>query len=324
MLEQGIAEGVPGPRGPAGEPGLRGPGIVEVTATSLPAGADPTATLQPLSNDPEGDLRLELGLPPGADGATGPRGPGITDVAVSTLPAGADATATLQPIAGDPEGDLRLQLGIPRGEQGPAGPLDDPELTHIIGLSWAHDEAMPFNDFLNLIADPDLDNLTDPRRRGIGLVIMFDQEVQMATVLRETDPSRPQAPTRSEVFQLYARTSDDQTELLCECLVPRLFHQPVEVIAVDGDGRIVEIAPRPGQERAKAVRLVLPHTDFSWIFNTNPLFLRIVFRADFALDLNDKAVDGNHIGGLVPNRPSGNGRQGDTFESWFTVPRDEQ
>ena len=204
------------------------------------------------------------------------------------------------------------------------GTVPAPELTHIIGLSWTHDEEMQFNDFINLIADFDLDNLTDPRRTGIGLVIMFDQEVQMATVLQETDPSSPQAPTRSEVFQFYVRTAlDSQPELLYEglVLVPRLFHQPVEVIAVDGAGRIVEIAPRPGQERAKAVRLVLPHTDVSWIFNTNPLFLRIVFRADFALDINDKAVDGNHIGGLVPQRSSGNGRQGDTFESWFTVLR---
>jgi len=46
---------------------------------------------------------------------------------------------------------------------------------------------------------------------------------------------------------------------------------------------------------------------------------RVLFRADFALDVEGRAVDGNHIGGGVPARPSGNGREGGTFESWFRV-----
>jgi hypothetical protein len=158
-----------------------------------------------------------------------------------------------------------------------------------------------------------------PRQEGIGIVIMFDQEVQMRTVIREEG----RLPIRSEVFQLYARTRDQQMGLLCECLVPELIYQPVEVTELDGNGRIVAIAPRPGAERATAVRLVLPHIDFSWVFSEPLLFLRIVFRSDFALDINDRAVDGNHIGGLVPTRPSGNGRQGTTFESWFTVLRND-
>ncbi len=51
---------------------------------------------------------------------------------------------------------------------------------------------------------------------------------------------------------------------------------------------------------------------------TAAVFFRVVFRADFAMDLQDEpnAVDGNHIGGIVP---TGNGRPGNTFESWFTV-----
>jgi DNA-binding beta-propeller fold protein YncE len=318
MLEQGLAEGVPGPRGPAGEQGLhgetgpRGPGITAVMVSTLEAGSSATATLEPIAGDPEGDQRLQLNVP---RGDTGVRGPGITAVTVTTLAAGSSATATLEPIAGDPEGDQRLQLGIPRGEQGPPGPGDDPTLTHIVGLSWAHNATLTVNAMQHLLIDPNLSNVTDPRRDGLGLVIAFDNEVNIGTILQPADPENPQAPLTSEVFQLFARVLDRQQGLLCECLIPEARYQPVEVTSVEDTGRITEIVPRPGLESAKAVRLVFDGVPP--VFDTTQLFLRVVFRADFALDTNGSAVDGNNIGGLVPQRPSGNGRQGDDFISWF-------
>jgi DNA-binding beta-propeller fold protein YncE len=320
LLEQGLAEGVPGPRGPSGAQGLRGPGILEVTTTGLPGGAEPTATLEPIAGDPEGDQRLALGIPRGADGDPGPRGPGITEVTVTTLPAGSNATATLQPIAGDPEGDQRLALGIPRGAD---GSMDDPDLTHINGLSWVHNRPMSIDEFDRLIVDPVLDNDPEsPREIGIGLVISFDRPVRMETII---DPKQGnEREPRSDVFELYVRIRDDQFEVEHECVVPQVICQPVEVQQIDPDGLITVIAPRPGAEVAEAVRLVLRHSDLSWFRSVNPMFLRVVLRTDFVLDdVSGKAVDGNNIGGLVPRRPSGNGRQGDGFESWFRVFADQ-
>jgi len=40
---------------------------------------------------------------------------------------------------------------------------------------------------------------------------------------------------------------------------------------------------------------------------------------DFIRDRNKRAVDGNHLPPWVPNRPSGDGIEGGTFESWFQV-----
>jgi hypothetical protein len=290
-------------------------------ATALPAGADPTATLEPLAGDPEGDQRLTLGIPPGAAGDPGPRGPGITDVTVTTLPAGSNATAALQPIAGDPEGDQRLVLRVPRGADGAPGSIDDPDLTHINGLSWVHDIPLSIDEFNKLVVDQALDNDPDsPRDTGIGLVISFDRPVRMATIINPNQ-ANDRSP-RSNVFELYVRIRDQQFDVEHECVVPQVICQPVEVQQIDQNGLITAIAPRPGLDVGQAVRLVLRHTDLSWFMNMNPMFLRVVLRTDFVLDEpSGKAVDGNNIGGLVPRRPSGNGRQGDGFESWFTVIR---
>ena len=45
----------------------------------------------------------------------------------------------------------------------------------------------------------------------------------------------------------------------------------------------------------------------------------VTLRADFVLDCHGRAVDGDHIGGRLP---SGNGREGGEFHSWFRVDDD--
>ncbi|MFQ5571259.1 MAG: hypothetical protein ACE5G0_16400, partial [Rhodothermales bacterium] len=47
-----------------------------------------------------------------------------------------------------------------------------------------------------------------------------------------------------------------------------------------------------------------------------PILCRIILKCDFLTDANGLAVDGNHIGGVLP---SGNGIQGGIFESWFIL-----
>jgi DNA-binding beta-propeller fold protein YncE len=263
MLEQGIAEGIPGPRGPAGETGPDGP---------------------------QGDAGPEG--PPGPQGESGPEGP--------QGPPGPQG----------PQGEQG-----PPGPEGPPGPLNDPDVTHIIGLSWIHNGAMTMEEFQNLVFDP---NIPDPAPRsdGRGLVIQFDNEVDLRTIFREPFPDEQRNRVLSEVFQLYLRFFDGQRSLFCECLIPDAFYQAVEVTAEDGNGLVTEIAPLPDEMAARAVRLVFSPELFPPMFDADRLFLRAVFRSDFALDVNGLAVDGNHIGG---NLPTGNGRQGNLFESWFNV-----
>jgi hypothetical protein len=97
------------------------------------------------------------------------------------------------------------------------------------------------------------------------------------------------------------------------------MYQPVEVVDQAGDGRITVIRPLPGAETAQAVRLVFPR-ELSAVFDTSAeeLMIRVLFRADFAMDTQPeaRAVDGNFIGARFP---TGNGREGDQFESWFYV-----
>ncbi|GAB4160036.1 MAG: hypothetical protein Fur0021_31530 [Candidatus Promineifilaceae bacterium] len=297
MLETRMAEGLVGPRGPAGEVGLPGePG-------------EPGAPGEP-------------GLP-GEPGAPGSRGPGITEAVANTLPPGSAATAVLEPIAGDPEGDQRLVLGIPQGLPGEGG---DEELVRIVALSWRHGRhiSIPMDQFIQeIMTDPQWFS-NDPREQNMGFVIGFGAEegapraAQMRSIFSEEEPGDPATRTNSEVFQLYVRYRD-QFGLLCECLIPGAVHQPVEYQS-DGNGRIVAITPVQNAEMATGVRLVfIPDDDqvpWGFLMGLQEPFFRVVFRSDFALDETDRAIDGNHIGGRLP---TGNGRQGTTFESWLTV-----
>lgn len=309
MLDEGAVAGTPGPRGPAGEtgepgePGERGPGIEELDLTILDPDDDATATLTPIPDDPEGDLRLDLGIP-GAE--RGPRGPGVTAVEASTLEPDEDATATLEPIAGDPEGDLRLVLGLPRGEDGEDATVEPPpELTHITNLSWVHGGNLATG----------MDELDRLLRGGPGIAIAFDNPVRIDGVIQDVvGNDRP----GSVVFELLAR----QRESPCWC--------PLELLCLpfddfdDADGRITSVEARDPDDLqpetpALGFQLVLdPEGDVQLEEGLGSL-LKVVFRADFALDGEGRAVDGNHVGGGVPDRPSGNGSEGDTFESWFTV-----
>lgn len=44
--------------------------------------------------------------------------------------------------------------------------------------------------------------------------------------------------------------------------------------------------------------------------------LRLVFYADFVVDVDKRPVDGSHLGGQLP---TGRDAPGDTFRSWFTL-----
>jgi hypothetical protein len=260
LLEQGLAEGVPGPRGPAGEQGGIGP------------------------SGPQGEQ--------GEQGQRGPRG------------------------ERGPEGPVGAPG--PQGPEGPQGPPGtDPELTHIIGLSWPHDSTLSVNEALAFMRDPNLDD-TASDRTETGFVLMFDREVQIETIFRATDRGDPRT-TRSEVFQALVRSPEQDDLVHCECVIPGACYQAVEVTDRDATGRITRIRPLQGAASASAVRMVFPG-ELSAVFDTSAqeLMIRLLFRADFAIDTQaePRAVDGNFIGARLP---TGNGREGDQFESWLYV-----
>lgn len=292
ILAQGITEGPPGPRG---DTGVRGPGITDVSATALAPGTPPTATLEPIAGDAEGDFALSFGIPagapgaPGAPGGPGPRGPGITEVSASTLPAGQSATASLVPIAGDPEGDFRLALGIPRGADGSAPPL--PDLGRIDALSWRHGDRLGFSDFAILLA-------------RTGLIVGFDRPVAVRSLIQV--PFERPGVGRSFVFEVHAGTGRGEN---CLCPLRAICEGMVDVELVDG--LLTGGVPAPDEALVRFVRLLVP--DFN--DNIDLSLVRIVMRCDFVADERDVAIDGNFLLGRLP---TGDNVEGGLFESWLT------
>jgi hypothetical protein len=298
ILDEGVAEGPPGPRGDPGEQGdpgatgPRGPGIEQIAVNTLPANQPAIATLSPIAEDPEADLLLTLGIPRGANGtngAPGPRGPGIQQVAVNTLPAGSSATAVLTPIAGDAEADLLLTLGIPRGAD---GSTPEPDLGHVLALSWRHNQPMSSSEFAELM-------------EKVGIAIGFDRPVRADTLLHSKF-----GMDFSLVFELLTRLNDNDN-----CLCP--VRLPVELLSdfTVEDELIVDAVPADGEEFVRGIRIA----------PTSDLFImdvaRVLLRCDFVLDEKDQAIDGNFLGGALP---SGDGVAGGLFESWFWMLREDR
>ncbi len=182
----------------------------------------------------------------------------------------------------------------------------DPTLTHIVAVSWVHDD----------VSYDSIDGFVDRLRRP-GIVIAFDNNVRMDTIFARRDPR-----LLSEVFQLLARAEANGG--LVDVIVPLLRCEACEPTEFDGDGRITAVEPRPGEEVTQAVRLFLPDDTRipDVVVEFDVTAYRVVFRSDLVLDEDERAVDGNHLGGRVPDDRSGNGQQGGTFESWFYLESD--
>lgn len=296
ILDEGVAEGPPGPRGDPGErgepgeTGPRGPGVQQVEVDTLAAGDDATATLSPIAGDREADLLLTLGVPRGADGAPGVRGPGIQEVAVNTLAAGEPATATLTPIAGDPEADLRLTLGIPRGAD---GTVPVPDLGHVEAFSWPHNRQL---------TDEDADRIG-----RVGLAIGFDRPVRADTLV----VIGPQEQPVSFVFEVLSRSGDDVT-----CLCP--LRPPLELLEdfTAEDGVIVDATPIPNPDDLEGRFVMGIRTEPGEGLRLLEV-VRILLRCDFVTDEREQAIDGNFLGARLP---TGDGVAGGLFESWFWLP----
>jgi hypothetical protein len=125
-------------------------------------------------------------------------------------------------------------------------------------------------------------------------------------------------PGGTEIFQLFARV--DQGGAWAELIVPSLICEAVTVTTLD-DGMITDVTVDPDQTGAcTAIRLRSGDEPPVFLRQFNIASYRVLLRADMIRDeKGDFAVDGNHIFGAVPQRRSGNGVQGGSFESWFGI-----
>ena len=152
-----------------------------------------------------------------------------------------------------------------------------------------------------------------------GLILAFDDQVDFTSLILSQpafDPDRPMQGV-SRAFELlvpvqnaFGDTSwDVVTRLTCEAL------ESVDI--TDGIASNPTPNPADGDILVPAVRLVMTEVQFREV--TAGRFIpewRIVFRSDLANGRDDLPVDGNFIGARLP---TGNGRAGGLFESWFRV-----
>jgi hypothetical protein len=227
----------------------------------------------------------------GGDGKQGPPGPkgdpGVKSASAETVPAGTPASATFDPGTGD------VHFKIPRGDKGDPGVSAPPlPLTHVCNANWKHGQE-------NGPAD----------LNRAGLLIAFDGPVRNGDIhgqsLMVLTSRQEEAPGRV---------------LFCWCELRTKFVGGVHLIP-SGNGcprlAINEQAPVTGPDDLVNGAQIIPDGGFP------PGEYRVVLKGDYVRarsgDGKLRALDGNHLAPWVPTRPTGDGIEGGTFESWFTV-----
>lgn len=152
----------------------------------------------------------------------------------------------------------------------------DYALTHICSTNWEHGGVVPRSD------------LEGPLRE---LRISFDRRLK-AVPEKACGPSGVNACT----FIVQFGGGGEDLDFVTYEKPPHVEHDCVAVFTID---------PRKNDYR----------TDIPYGYLEGQI-VYITLKCDFILDCHDQAVDGNHIGGLLP---TGDGVRGGTFESWFRV-----
>lgn len=306
-------EGGGGEQGPPGDPGQPGAGIDAVTVETLDCGTDATAAIALIG----GVRTLELGIPrgcdgengaDGADGTPGTPGLGIDAVTVETLECGSAATASIAVVAGE----RTLQLGIPRGCDGadgdPGGPGLDPDLPHICDISWDHGGEIPLGEI-----------------EGRGLIVAFDTDVHALDL-------------HDQSIHLQVARRDPELEGLLRCWCDLDLSDVIQPGRLEAECRVDSefIAGPDGAGMARAVRIRPP--GLTVLISQGRLDCRLLIDGDFIRGIHRvsgelRALDADHIPkpdgtGAPPDwlrpgdpRVSGDGVEGGTFTSWFTVRR---
>jgi hypothetical protein len=226
--------------------------------------------------------------PQGLQGPPGEDGTDIADVDLEILPPGSQPTLE---TTTSPEG-LVVTIGLPDTAQ-------EPDLNQIIALSWIHNT--PLSGVRNGREFNALMNRT-------GIAVEFAKEVPFAQFTGSDQPGP------SMLVELQARRINNENLMFCWCAMERINVFPLESVTNDGNGLITDFAvARGGRATSKGFALIA--NDVSVSRPDLDRIYRVLIHADFILDADRGPLDGNHIGGTLP---SGNGKPGDDFLSWFT------
>jgi len=231
---------------------------------------------------------------PGNDGAPGEPGLGIAEVLLETDPA-IDEPAV--EVVEGPDG-LIVTIILPELSRQP-----ELDLNRITALSWLHDLPFPgVSSNLEL-----LDRLIEQ-----GLAIAFQGKVDFSQLQNNPQPVNGD-PGTNMIVQLQVQHRNE-SGTFCWCDLP-IITLPLGDFAPQ-EGLIEEFTEGDPDEPTQGV--IIRPTDGLQILRETGGNVRILLHADFVIDFGDRPLDGNHIGGKLP---TGNGMPGNTFMSWFLVPR---
>ena len=113
-------------------------------------------------------------------------------------------------------------------------------------------------------------------------------------------------------------TGVSEFTFVCDAYDPREEYE-VEVLSPDDDERYPERPPIRVETREGGCSVAvfrMERHQYTGKRNLAGARVRVTLKCDFILDCHGNAVDGNHLKGRLP---SGDGVEGGTFESWFTV-----
>jgi hypothetical protein len=163
------------------------------------------------------------------------------------------------------------------------------DFAHICAINWVH-RTPPLED--------NLTNITPINNLNNGILIAFDRPVLNVDIHRYS-------------FVVLIKHRDDQSNTDCWCELPirRVggvkFERDCEILPVfdeiaDPNATVNGAQFRPGPG-------FLPNQEY-----------RVLLKGDFIRDAkNEKGIDADHLPPWLPTRPTGNGTEGGTFESWF-------
>ncbi len=218
--------------------------------------------------------------PPGRDGA------GIETVLATIVDCDNPGSAAIREI----DEKRTLVLEIPRG-------CDAPEpvvivYTSICGINWPHKGKVKREEF-----------------EENGLLIAFSRKIRAGDVNRHT-------------FQLLVSIEEDGLIAWREVTTRqgRGAEQVrgVELLVEEGaNGTCTIVAVENFHPNANKL------VNGAWLKPTSlpagTLTLRVVLKGDLIQDEHHLGIDANHLPPWLPQRPTGNGVEGGTFESWFTL-----
>jgi hypothetical protein len=218
----------------------------------------------------------------GPQGIPGPAGPGITDVHVQFVPCSEPGGATLSGTAPD----LTLNLTIP-------GPCN-PDLVVIQTISWEHNGNVPISTLLN------------PNK---GLSIAFSGGVISSDLSLDTVSLL--IPVLNNPLQAWAEADVGITV-------------KGGIFATIGDVNSAFTGGPDANGLANGLQLTIDQVYEPVLKKLLKRKIRVCVRGDFIRDSNNQGLDADNLPLWVPKNPvpgrvSGDGIEGGTFESWFTL-----